>query len=107
MGLVRLTQKVGDRVPHLEVSFDGIGETDLAGATVYLTMALPGEEPKIDSAVCDVTADVITYVWQVEDTDTAGTYKCEWVIAYANGEEQTVPASNADAFWVRFIPRIG
>lgn len=47
---------------------------------------------KVDCSISATPADgTVTYEWQVNDTDTLGTYKAEFEITWATGITQTLP----------------
>lgn len=72
-------------------------EVNLGGATVKFVMT-PKAEPVGSTPTVDADADVITavdgiveYEWQTGDTETAGKYRAEWEVTFADGGVETFP----------------
>lgn len=102
--------KQGDRLPSLEATIKK--ESD--GSVVDLTTALgvtfrmwkqrvSGGTYKVNTAAVVVTpaAGTVRYDWTASDTDDAGDYLAEFVIAWPSSKTQTVPTDGA--FHVRVL----
>lgn len=89
-----------DTAPPIEVTLsDERGVIDLTAATtVHFTMWTDVAIKVNRAAATIVTAadGVVSYAWAAADTDTAGTYNCEWEITWSDGTQQTVPSDMND-----------
>lgn len=90
----------GDLSPFFDgfcLTYDGT-VIDVTGATVRFHMRLLGADTrKIDAAgeVVDGPAGHIRYRLQAGDTDTPGTYLCEYEVTYGDGRQESFPNSPA------------
>lgn len=90
--------KKGDRLPKLRMALtDSSGAAlDLTNASVVFRMkSQAGGALKVNAAadvVAPATGGIVEYAWGATDTDTAGAFDAEWVLAYAGGN-RTVPTS--------------
>lgn len=88
--------KQGDTAPYLDAICKDKNGTiiDVTGAAVQFHMKLKGADSlTVDAAgsVVDGSAGHIRYALQSGDTDTAGTYHCEYEVTYSDGRIETFP----------------
>ena len=88
--------KQDDLLPEIQATLKDADDTviDLSGATVKFIMTDKlTNEKKIDAnaVVVNDTGGVVKYVWTGTDTDTAGNYKGEFELKFADGRLMTVP----------------
>lgn len=96
--------KTNDRYPSIAATLklsDGTA-IDLTGATVVFHMTR-GATPKVNAAavVVSAAAGQVRYDWVAGDTDTPGTYACEWQATLASGKVVTVPNNGDDTVVIR------
>ena len=103
--------KQGDTAPYLDaICADYAGDAvDVTGATVRFHM-LPkgGDTLTVDAAgsVVDGAAGHVRYTLQSGDTDTPGTYHCEYEITYGDGRVETFP-NDSDPLVLIISPELG
>ncbi len=100
--------KRNDRLPSLTATLkQGVGTTseaaiDLTTATsvkfIMKDAQTPGGTAKVAAAAVVVTpaSGTVKYNWAAGDTDTPGTFSCEWEITFPGPLLQTVPSSSYD-----------
>jgi hypothetical protein len=95
------TIKKGDTLPALNAtlrtSTGGGAATaaDLTAATAVILVIKNqsgGAAERLTAAFVSKPDGTVTYDWQLGDTDTAGTYDCEWEVAFGS-DIQTFPNS--------------
>jgi hypothetical protein len=101
MPISTFTIKKGDLRPVIQATLrDAVGVIDLTNASgVSFVMNYPGGgSNKVNAAGTIVTAasGIVKYTWTGTDTDTAGTFDCEWEIDWGGGVPQTVPSEGYD-----------
>lgn len=84
---------------------DGSAVDLTAASVVKFIMTLRGSTtPKVNApGAIDPTPTTgkVSYSWGATDTDTAGVYRAEWEIAWADGSKQTYPS---DGFiWIEVL----
>jgi len=89
-----------DTAPAIQaVLSDERGRIDLTAATeVRFTMWTSAaiKVNRILATINDAKGALVSYSWASRDTDTAGSYNCEWEILWNNGTQQTVPSDMND-----------
>lgn len=95
------TIKKGDRKPPLLATLrqgDGTPQ-DLTGATVTFSMTLvpgDGNPPKVNNGSCTIVGSAVngqvSYAWGATDTDTPGSYKGEFHVAFPGGLNGSWPS---------------
>ena len=92
--------KQHDTAPAIQaVLSDESGRIDLTAATDVRFTMWTSAAIKVNRALATITtakSGLVSYAWQSRDTDTAGTYSCEWEITWSNGTKQTVPSDMND-----------
>jgi hypothetical protein len=88
--------KQNDTSPALQATLkDGADAVvSLVGCSVRFHMRPVGSTiVKIDAAatVSDAEGGVVYYSWIASDTDTIGSYECEFEVTYAGGEIESFP----------------
>lgn len=92
-----LTIKEGDRLPVLTATLkdaDGVAiPLGTATSVKFLMASKTTGTLKVDAnaTIVDAAAGQISYAWGANDTDTPGTYQCEFEILWNSGKKQTVP----------------
>ena len=100
--------KEGDTEPPLTVTLKRDGSafdlSTVTNASVQFRMGATDEDPQVDASatIVDAGAGEVQYDWQSGDTDTAGTYNCEFVVTGDNNYESTFPV---DGYIVGTISR--
>lgn len=92
--------KQDDLAPVLEATLkDKDGAVNLIGLTVTFRMCDSTGARKVDdqaaSFVTDGSDGVVQYAWQSGDTDTAGTFRGEFVVAFAGPKPMSFPNAGA------------
>lgn len=90
--------KQNDTSPIIQATLKDASDEliDLTGASVRFHMRKIGNTTaKVDSAatVEDALNGVVSYAWQAADTDTIGTFQCEFEVTYIDGGIETFPNS--------------
>jgi len=91
--------KQDDRLPEIESILKDADDTviNLSGATVKFIMTSKladiGSTPKVeaDATVVDAVTGHVKYAWIAADTDTAGVYRAEWEVQFADTRLETFP----------------
>jgi hypothetical protein len=102
--------KQNDRSPSFAVTIEApVGTAvDVSGCTVTFIMTLDGAtSPKVNTTatVTSAVAGQVQYDWGATDTDTAGLYRAEFQVTFANGIKRTFPAN--DYLYVDILPDLG
>jgi len=95
--MAKVDMKQNDRLPVLEITIKKTDGTplDLTGATAKFFMVdAKTNVTKVSAAatVKNATGGVVEYAWAAGDTDTAGDFKAEVEITYADGKKITAPS---------------
>lgn len=89
------TIKEGDRDPAIEATLerDGSPYDLLTAQRVDIVIGALRDPPVVDAqtTIVDAASGVVEYAWQSGDTDEPGTYRTEWVVTTATGDEATFP----------------
>src|SRR5690242_11398431 len=98
-----LNLKVGDTSPAITAicGFNDGTIQDLTGAAVTFAMrVMRSGVVKINDQPAAVIGSpsrgTVTYVWAPADTDTPGTYQCEFHVTLASGKKVTFPNAGYD-----------
>lgn len=86
--------KQNDTSPAIQATLKDPDGTvvNLAGSSVRFHMADMAGTIKVDTTATIVDNDgVVRYSWQAGDTDTAGLYKAEFEVTYADSTIETFP----------------
>jgi len=87
--------KEGDRDPAIKATLERDGPPyDLSSAQrVDIVIGALRDPPAVDAqaTIIDAANGVVEYAWQSGDTDEPGTYRTEWVVTTASGDEMTFP----------------
>lgn len=88
--------KQNDTSPALQVTLkDGDGVAiDLTGSTVRFHMRRQGSNAvKVDESavVSDALNGIVYYNWNTSDTDSIGSFECEFEVTYAGLEVESFP----------------
>jgi hypothetical protein len=99
--MANFTMRENDTLPIIGATLsDPNGIIDLTGASVAFHMNVAkGGTPKVNAAasiVGDPTLGVVEYAWIAIDTDSPGTYNCEWEVTFANGKILSCPNDSYD-----------
>jgi hypothetical protein len=90
------TLRVGNTSPALEYTMSP-SDVDLTDATVTFRAVKDDGTVLLDDVTDGVTVEdatdppVVSYQWQVGDTDVAGRYECEFGVTYDDGSTETFP----------------
>lgn len=96
--------KRGDTSPSLDYELEPVG--DLAGASCAFNMMDSEGLPVVDAVAATILEPkTVRYSWRPQDTDTAGTYRAEFRVTYADGRHETFP--NAGFITVLVGPSAG
>lgn len=100
----------GDTLPDFIVQLLGADgqPADLTGAD-DLTFVMATAEDMTTEKIRDSThativtaaSGVVSYNFQAQDVDTAGTYLAQWVVHYPGGAHQTYPVRSYDRVVIR------
>lgn len=77
---------------------------DLTGASVkFIARDVTSSVVKIDATatITDVPTAAVEYAMTADDSDTAGTYYCEWEVTFADTSVQTFPTRSFDRLRIR------
>jgi len=93
--------KRGDQSPTIKYQLlDEQGDpVDITGFQEVRFLMRPrgASSPKVDDdtngavAVTDAANGIVQYEWDSSDTDTSGSFKAEWEVAYSGGDTETFP----------------
>lgn len=88
-----------DTAPALQATLRDYAGTviNLTGATVTFTMVGSDGTKKVNrqsATVVDAAGGIVKYVWQVGDTNEAGSFKGQWEVTYSDLTKQTFPQSH-------------
>lgn len=97
--------KAGDLEPPMAVSLTELGGSPIdltaaASVTAYIRRhgADPADTIERAAVITDRVGGRIEVVWEAGDTDQPGTYAAEFVIAWPDDRQQTVPTSGTVRF---------
>lgn len=88
--------KTSDTAPILEATLTDATDSpiDLTGASVDVELIEPRNGPTVidtGANVADAAGGVVRYPWADGDTDTAGRYRAQFVVTYADASTETFP----------------
>lgn len=72
---------------------NGVINLTAAASVKFLMRPTSGGSPKVNAActIVSAAAGTVRYTWISADTDTVGTYNCEFEITWSDGKIGTVP----------------
>ncbi len=103
------TIKQNDTLPTIEAQLlDASGNPvnlDLCGVKLYMKHGFGQKEIEKLATITDVENGKVKVEWQDGDTDTPGTYKCEFEVNMPDGKVISIP--NDGYFLISVIPELG